>query len=342
MEELVFRSVDTPIELKELYKVLSEPPFGILDGVLPILLVAFYAVNRKGVTLYKEGTFVPEPTDAHFELMIRRPDLFAIAGAKLTGLRKKIVDRLAKGLDCDATVPEVVKRLYQMRASLSKYALNTSKVSEITKAYRQAFEDAKRPEQLLFVTLPSIFGLPGITEASNNDEDFDNYFKKLNECNSELANLLPALLKEQRRILLENCECENTSEGWKRLYQRCQYLLGKSNNAELIPFLQNVTNTLGDWDKADAVIGYMSSKPLANWTELDCQKFPGIAQGKGQLFQEAYRPYQFSVGTLTKLEQQEANILKRQLQEKLSDKSNILVQKAALLALLNDLEGNIE
>ena len=341
IEDVVF-SAETPILLKDLYAELSAPPYGMLDGIMPIVLTAFYVLNRKEVTLYQEGSFLPDPQDAHFELLVRRPDLFSIAGAKITGMRKKIVERLASGLNTELAVSDIVRYLYKMLGSLSKYAKTTNSVSEKTGKFRQAFEDAKSPEKLLFADLPKVFGMIPITEADGSDADFDQYFKELNHCLGELSALLPNLLKTQRGILLEACKLPNSQDGWNTLYERACFLAPKVTNTELIPFLQNVANTMGDWSKADAVMGYMVSVPLKNWTALDIKNFPGIAAGKAQLFLDAYRPYAKSSGALTKAEQKQAEQLKNTLKKQFFKGQNSAITRAALLACIEELDREEE
>ena len=341
IEEIIFSS-EEPVQIKDLYAELSAPPYGVLDGIMPILLVAFYVLNRKEVTLYQEGSFLPDPQDAHFELLVRRPDLFAIAGAKIVGMRKKIVERLAKGLQTDLAVSDIVRYLYKMLGTLSKYAKTTNNVSEETGNFRQVFDDAKSPEKLLFVDLPAVFGLSPITEFEGNEKDFDVYFEKLNHCIGELAALLPNLLKSQRGILLQACKLPDSQDGWNTLYERACFLAPKITNTELIPFLQNVANTMGDWSKADAVMGYMVSVPLGNWTSLDVKNFPGIANGKAQLFMDAYRPYAKSSGALTKAEQKQATQLKINLKKQFAKGQNPAVLRAALLACIEDLDRETE
>lgn len=337
MESEIFSAIE-PLLLKDLYAKLSAPPYGILDGIMPILLTAFYVTDRQEVTLYQEGTFLPDPQDAHFELLVRRPDLFSIAGAKISGMRKKVIDRLAAGLHTENAVSDVVKHLYMMLSTLSKYAKTTDRISKTTGNFRQTFESAKSPEKLLFVDLPVVFGLNPITDKDGNEKDFALYFEKLNGCLGELASLLPKLIEEQRKILLESYRLPNTPDGWNTLYERACFLAPKTINTELIPLLRNITNTMGDWNKADAVIGYMVSTPLCNWSVLDIKNFPGIAAGKAALFLDAYQPYVRSSGILTKAEQKQVALLKNELKKQFANGQNIAIARAALLACIEELD----
>ena len=61
-----------------LFRELAQPPYGVMDGLHPLLLCAFMMAYSDEATLYREGTFIPEPGIA--EVLLRRPELFAVAG----------------------------------------------------------------------------------------------------------------------------------------------------------------------------------------------------------------------------------------------------------------------
>ena len=65
--------------------------------MLPVLLCAFLMSHDNAATLYSEGSLLPEPGIADWEVLLRRPELFAVAGSRVTGPRAAVVDRLARG-----------------------------------------------------------------------------------------------------------------------------------------------------------------------------------------------------------------------------------------------------
>lgn len=339
IEKAVFSATDKPLPLQELFAALRKAPYGLLDGVHPVLLTAFYALNRNEVTLYFEDRYLPDPQDANFELLVRRPDLFAIAGARLTGQRQKIINRLADGLKVEPFVTPVVRHLYKWYSSLPRYSQNTNLVSKEVSEFRKALAEAQSPEKLLFNDLPFVFGLAPITEKDGDTKSFEHYFEKLNQCIGALSVLLPNLIREQRKLLLESCRLPNSKEGWNTLYERACFLAPRVNNTELMPFLQTVITTTGDWNKADTVMGYMVSSPMTNWGTLELQKFSGLAKGKAELFLDAYAPFSRSVASLSKAQQEQADKLREKLQKSFSTLSvSPLVTRAALLACLAALD----
>lgn len=339
LAEIVFAPREKPVTIKEIYEELRDPPYGMLDGLLPLLVISFILVNRDEVFLYSEGTFQPEPTDAHFELLVRRPELFALSGMRISGTRAAIVKRLAAGLGVpsEAVMP-VVRKLYGLRNSLSKYALETDSVSVAAKAFRKAFEDAKSPEVLLFRSLPAVFGLDGIDASRLDQRQLDRYFQGLNACLHELGGALPKLVFESRARLLETFGLDATAEGWRTLYDRSCYLLARIGSSDFVPFLQNVKNTDGDWNKSSQVLAYIESSPMEKWGPLQIAEFRRAVTGLAERFKAAWRPYDGSAALSTKEEKAAAALLAAFRHAAKNGHASPAVRRAALLRALAELD----
>lgn len=340
LSEIIFASRDKPVTVKEIYAVLRQPPYGMLDGLLPLLVIAFLLVNRDEVFLYYEGTFQPEPTDAHFELLVRRPDLFALSGMRISGTRAAIVKRLAVGLGAPTeTLMPVVRKLYGLRNSLSKYALETDSVSEKARAFRKAFEDAKSPEILLFKLMPAVFGLDGIDEARLDKAQLDRYFNGLNTCLHELGGALPKLVSDCRAQLLDAFGLENDEEGWRLLFERSCTLIARLGPSDLGPFLQNVKNTDGDWNKAAQVMSFIVSSPMEKWGPLQIAEFGRAVEGLSERFKAAWLPYDGTALLSAKDEKAATNLLSGIQAAAKKQKTGRTALRAALLRALAELDG---
>ena len=210
-------------------------------------------------------------------------------------------------------------------------------MSDTAKAFRKAFEDAKSPEVLLFRTLPAVFGLPDLDAARLDKKQLDSYFTGLNACLQELGNALPALVSESRNQLLSAFGFENTPEGWRVLYDRCCYLLARIGSSDLVPFLQNVKNTDGDWNKASQVIAYLVQSPMEKWGPLQKAEFAKAVVGFSERFAAAWRPYGGTVALSPKEEKAAEDLLARI--RTTAQKAEASVLRAALLRALAELDG---
>ena len=161
-----FKLQPEPQPLDQVFRALAAAPYGVMDGLHPVLLCAFMSVHADEVTLYREGTFLPAPGVADFELLMRRPELFAIAGSRVKGARAEVVNRLAKGLGTKPATVTVVRELFKMVRSLPEFAWRTNRLPDTARKMRVAFDNAKSPERFLFVELPQSLEQPPFSEAS--------------------------------------------------------------------------------------------------------------------------------------------------------------------------------
>ena len=120
--EFVFGGLPEPRPLADLHARLFAPPYGVTAGLVPVLMAVFYKVYQNEMTLYKEGTLLVEPTIADWEVLLRRPELFAVAGCRVAGLRAAVVERMARGLQVPPYVMPVVRSLISRLKALPEHA----------------------------------------------------------------------------------------------------------------------------------------------------------------------------------------------------------------------------
>lgn len=285
--DIVFKRQPEPIPLTDLFGLLSDPPFGLLDGLHPIFLCAFMVVYPDETTLYREGTFLPEPGIADFEVLMRRPELFAIAGSRVKGGRAAVVDRLAKGLKVKAATVPVVRSLFRMVKSLPDFAWNTRRLSTQTLALRDAFHNARSPERFLFVEVPEALGLSPFSERKPKENDLDRFFNDLNCRLQEWAAVMPLALEEARDSLLDACGYPPGDAGWDSLRQQAVRLESGVTEPQLLAFLRRVVQSDAGRSGVESVCALVASRPPANWSDADVQRFPEAALAIGRSFQKA-------------------------------------------------------
>ncbi len=158
--DYVFASPTEIRSVENLFGQLKAPPYGVSDGVLPVLLCAFYLVYQDEMTLYREGSLVPEPGIADWEVLLRRPDLFELSGCRLIGPWRAILERFARNLGVDVAVMPVAREFLRRMKALPEHAWRTQRLPDHALRARLVVERARSPEQLLFRDLPVALDLP--------------------------------------------------------------------------------------------------------------------------------------------------------------------------------------
>ncbi len=335
--EYVFAPPMSIRPLQELFERLKAPPYGLTDGVLPVLLCAFYLVHQREMTLYREGTLLPEPGVADWEVLLRRPDLFALAGCRLEGTRRIVLERLARGLGAEVAIMPVVRELLRRLKMLPDHAWRTQRLPEHALRLRRAIEGARSPERLLFVELPEALGLPPFDEKQSTPSAADEFFERLNSALLALSEVTPRLRTWARDTLLAACGLPAGEAGWEQFLTLAESLVQMTTNPRLLPLLQRAVGAPDPLTALDSVLALVAARPLRVWTDADADRFAEQARAVGALF-TAERDGLTGESLLTSEEQKLSEELAERLRESLEPyyNENWRVAQAALRLLLRN------
>lgn len=340
IEQWVLGAEPQQRSVADLFAELSAPPYGLTDGVLPVLLCAFMLVNHQETTLYREGTLLPAPSVADWEVLLRRPELFAIVGVRVTGPRAAIVQRLAIGLETETAVLPIVRELIHRLRTLPDYAWRTQRLAPATLAFRQTIEQARTPERLLFHDLPLAIGLrPFATDAQTTATELDDFFHRLNVALQELAQAMPVLIASARDKLLIACGFNTGENGWETFRQDAAVLQSYVNQPNLTPLLKRAAETADSNAALESVLAYVANRPPRSWSDADVDRFQSQAARLGKLLQAERSGYD-PLATLSPAQRQQSQRLAADLQQFVAKQVDIEidVKIAALRSLLKQLD----
>ncbi|MDD5678847.1 MAG: hypothetical protein PHW60_12795 [Kiritimatiellae bacterium] len=346
LRTIIFEAEGDPCQVNTVFGILADPPYGVMDGIHPVLLCAFMMAHRDETTLYREGTFIPDPSVADFEILMRRPELFAVGGIRLAGARAAVVERLAKGLGAaPATVP-VVRAMFKMVKGLPEFAWSTKQLSDNTVRMREAFQKAKSPERFLFNDLPTALGLAPFPEAKPEKSDIEVFFTALNGALNEWSGIAASTYAEAEAQLLKACGLEPGDGGWQKLRGIAAKLESRENDPLVLQFLRRIVQTSCDKEGVLSILALVVNRPPANWLDADVERFPGLAKALGDPIKRAMVRAGFTseshdaMAALAPDQRERAKSLARELAKKLDpsqQRNTPEIVRAALLLLVDDL-----
>ena len=94
IEEFCLEATEQIQSLDKLDARLAEPPYGVKQGAVPVLLAAVLLYHIDDVGVYKDGTFIPVLGSEHFEVLFRDPSRFAVKHFEIVGLRSQVFKEL--------------------------------------------------------------------------------------------------------------------------------------------------------------------------------------------------------------------------------------------------------
>lgn len=265
----------------ELYNILKQPPFGLRDGPLPVLLCAVLLAHRDEVALYEEGLFVPELRIEILERLLRVPQAFEVQEYAFDNYHRRAFAavnevihalQLTRDQSTSPELVEIVRSLVVFARRLPAYARNTKRV-EPPQAIevRDALLKARDPHALMFAELPAVMGIESI-----DDKELAEFTRVLKDCILGLLRAYPRLLDEIEAQLCQVFGLQGPSASVReQLRTRAALLEEYAADRTLTLFVREACHlgSSSDWREAlgRAVNGGM---PPHQWHDADAVSFP--------------------------------------------------------------------
>ena len=213
IDDFCLSAKEKPQTLDRLYQKLTNPPYGVKQGMIPILIAAVLLYHLDDVGVYQDGTFIPILGVEHFELLLKDPSRFAVKSFEIMGLRSQVFKELEAILRSskrkktgklrNATLLTVVTPLYQFVNKLPNYTKQTKRLSSEAVAVLQALQKTVKPDELLFVEFPRAFGLLAIgTDEAEDGITAKKLRTKLVKVIKELSQAYDKLIADCQGLLL--------------------------------------------------------------------------------------------------------------------------------------------
>ncbi len=283
--------------LIELYSELKLPPYGVKDGLMPLLFMTIYLANLGEVALYEHGNYVPVPDIAVFERLLRQPNYFAVRQSRVRGVRMAIYEHLAGRLQpkllVDAVRPAIfdaVKPLLKAVQGLPEYSRCTHRVSQQAQSVRQAILTARAPDELLFETLPQACGLsPFAADVAPDEQELEAFFAALRTSLMELQGTYAQLAAEvaQRIQMAFSATTSELDRLQVELIERYHQIGAATTDTQIRAFGLRVENGGLGTEWVESVADYVGGKPLKSWHDSDVQAFEFKIVDLGRRFRAA-------------------------------------------------------
>jgi hypothetical protein len=254
----------------------------------------------------------------HGKHLVRRPELFSIAGGKVSGERVALVTRLAKSLGTEAATMPVIRALMKMVRSLPEYAWRSQTLPKNVLQTRAVFERARSPERLLYIELPEALEQPAFKDTGEAEATrVEAFFIALNQAMQAWAQAYPQLLEQSRNQLLAQCELPQDSEGWEILGAQAKKLDGKLLHKNLMPIVKRLSSSGEETASVESTLALIASRPAKTWTDTEVTRFPAEAEAEAiaKLLLEAKQ----SNSILSKTENDQSKEVYKRLKTDLED-----------------------
>lgn len=253
------------VALPEIYHIWKMPPYGIRDGVMPILVLLIILARRDGLAVYEHGTYVPRINASLAERLVKNPGHFSLKYYPRSAYRAILIKRTAKSLGTDPGdgMLGIVGRLVGVVRALPAYTRRTKNLSRRALAVRDAIQRAVEPDTLLFESLPKALGT-GHTSGSMNERAAGRFAGGLADAVGELRAAFGSMMEEMKMLLLRETDTSDRAS----LVKIASELLPDVSDQRTKVFLGAVSADIPDEQAWINYVGLaLTDSPPADWND---------------------------------------------------------------------------
>jgi len=270
------------VPVLDIFEALRSSPYGVKDGLIPLLLAVFAVIHEQELAFYEDGAFIPRITGSNYLRLIKAPETFEVQYYPINGVRSILFSRIIQelGLTSKQRVSvdllDVVKPLLVFAATLPEFVLKTSKISNQSQSVRAVLLNTTDPIQLLYTDLPSACGLsPLPNEGEVSVSEVSEFIEKLKLYIDELRSTYPALLTYmQNSVERELSLAQGFEKDRSNIAERARLLAGFVTEIRLKSFclrLSDVNLPRDQW--IESLGNIICSMPPSKWRDRDRDLF---------------------------------------------------------------------
>lgn len=268
--------VDALVPIQVILDALSQPPFGIREGLQPFILAIYLATNHQRVAFYEDGTYLDGVGGDVLMRLLKEPQYYHLQYCALDGVRSDIFQKLLelmviKPKDVGkADVIDLVRPLVLfITKEVPEYCRRTNNISSVAASIRRALLNAREPIQLVFNKLPEACGLPPVDEGGLQSPD--EFASRLRTAMHEIRNSYPKLIERLGEAI---CSAFDISSDFATaraiIISRASALSSNLSDLTLRSFTLRLADpALDDRAWIESLANLLAKKSPERWTDND-------------------------------------------------------------------------
>lgn len=265
------------IKVSQIYDIWRQPPYGVKDGLMPVLAVAFILSQRESIAVYRDGVFRPRFDDVDVDylskdaaiIQLRWMNLSEMSQKLLAGMAEIVRDLGVEGRSVHLEPIDVARGLISIYEQLPQWTKRTGRLSLNALRVRDLFKRARDPNQFLFDDLPAAVGA-GEIEA---ERDLRRVVTEVRQGLGELAQAYPEMLHRLRDSMLSELQVPNiASQALATLRERAENIRQLAGDFHLDAFVGRLSQFNGSDEGFEGIASLAASKPPRDWVDPDLDK----------------------------------------------------------------------
>ncbi|PUB84854.1 MAG: hypothetical protein DBP02_07580 [gamma proteobacterium symbiont of Ctena orbiculata] len=274
---------DVMVPVTEVFSELAKPPYGVREGLRPVILALYLATHHQRVALYEDGSYLPSVGGDEFHRLMKEPQAFQLQHCALEGVREDVFLKLLAILKYRPRDPngadllDLVRPLVVFIAqNVPEYARRTNNLPAQAVAVRRVLLESREPIRMVFTQLPQACCLNPVGKKKGGDVlDPKELAVRLKKSMHAIQTAYPELLK---RIGNSLCAAFGITQGMphgrKVISTRAAQLVPAVTEPTLKSFALRLADTKLDhtaW--LESMGNLLARKSPERWRDLDETEF---------------------------------------------------------------------
>ena len=276
--EYIKSNSNRTISVSDIYDIWRDQPFGVKNGLMTVLAVAFILSQRSSLAVYREGIFRARFDDIDVEYLAKDPATIQLRWMDLSDVSRRMLSDMAeivRTLDRDNELVhleslDVARGLVRIYEQLPQWTKRTMRLSENAIRVRDLFKRASDPNQFLFDDIPATIGTAVGCTA---DKDFQHIVVRLREGLEELVQAYSAMLHRLRDIMLTELQVPNLApQSLVELRDRATNARQLAGDFRVEAFVGRLSQFDGTDEAFEGIASLAANKPPHTWVDPDLDR----------------------------------------------------------------------
>ena len=263
------------ISVSEIFQLWREPPFGVKEGLLPILGVAFILTERDKLALYREGIFRAKFDDVDVDYLAKDAGTIQLRWMDLGDVSRRLLSDMAEivhSLDKENILThlkpiDVARGLISIFDDLPQWTKRTMRLSSNAANVRDIFKRAHDPNKFIFDDIPATLGKD---VPFGDEKDIHHVSKTVREGLEELVHAYPSMLHRLRDMMLAELQVPNSSpQSLSELRTRADNIRQLAGDFRLDAFVGRLSQFNGSDESFEGIASLAANKPPRDWVDPD-------------------------------------------------------------------------
>ena len=263
------------VSIDDLYKLWSRKPFGVKEGVMPVIAVAFILTMRDQLAIYREQVFQARfsEIDAEFlardaaDIQLRWVEASTASNDLLGGL-SQVVQSLGKnGGGETPNSLDVARGLVSVFDGLQPWTRRTSHLTALAIRIRDVLKVASDPNKLLYEDIPSACRLES---KAKNGAGTKSVVEVVRQGLGELVHAHDAMLSELKSLMLGELQVADLSgQSLSKLRGRAKNIQDIKGDFRLTAFIGRIATFEDRKQDIEGIASLVANKPPRDWVDAD-------------------------------------------------------------------------